>query len=472
MGLCYAYGEGVEKDSAEAVKWYRKAADQNYAKAQHFLGDCYKDGQGVEKDDVEAVKWYRKAAEQDFAAAQLQLGYGYEYGQGAEKNDAEAVKWYRKAAEQGSATAQFNLGACYLSGRGVEKDSVEAVRWYRKAAEQNDATAQCFLGISYHHGQGVEKDDVEAVKWFRKAAEQNEARAQTSLGLMYLQGVGVPKDLVEAYKWANLAAAIGTETAKEIRALLDDLMTPSQIAEGQKLSREFRPLKRGGMSLHENLDDDSPRSDEIPMASGSGFFITTDGWLVTNAHVVEGGSSVRVRTGSGLVFAKVIRRDEANDLALLKVVGSFDALPVATSRSMKLGQTVATVGFPDTGLQGFSPKLAKGEIASLAGARDDPRHFQISVPVQPGNSGGPLVDTKGNVVGVVVAKLSARAALAATGALPENVNYAVKSSFLLSFLESAPEMSANLKEVNTREHSFEDTVATVQKATALVLVYR
>ena len=121
--------------------------------------------------------------------------------------------------------------------------------------------------------------------------------------------------------------------------------------------------------------------------------------------------------------------DAANDLALLKAEGRFAPLPVASSRAVKLGSTVATVGFPNIGLQGFAPKLAKGEIASLSGA-SDPRYFQISVPVQPGNSGGALVDERGNVIGVVAAKLNSATALAATGALPENVNYAVKSSFL------------------------------------------
>ena len=139
--------------------------------------------------------------------------------------------------------------------------------------------------------------------------------------------------------------------------------------------------------------------------------------------------------------------DAANDLALLKAEGRFAALPAVASRGMRLGSTVATVGFPNVGLQGFAPKLARGEIAALSGAQDDARHFQISVPVQPGNSGGALVEERGNVVGVVSAKLSARAALAATGALPENVNYAVKSSFLLSFLESVPEVSARLEKM-------------------------
>jgi S1-C subfamily serine protease len=93
------------------------------------------------------------------------------------------------------------------------------------------------------------------------------------------------------------------------------------------------------------------------------------------------------------------------------------------------------------------------------------------VPVQPGNSGGALVDEHGNVVGVVSAKLNASAALAATGALPEKVNYAVKSSFLLSFLESVPEVSATLKESISAERKFDDVVQSAEEAAVLVLVY-
>ena len=193
--------------------------------------------------------------------------------------------------------------------------------------------------------------------------------------------------------------------------------------------------------------------------------------MVTNEHVVRDAAQVRLVTSAGLISAKVAKADAANDLALLKAEGRFAALPVAASRGVKLGATVATVGFPNIGLQGFAPKLAKGEIASLSGAGDDARYFQISVPVQPGNSGGALVDERGNVVGVVSAKLSARAALAASGALPENVNYAVKSSYLLGFLESVPEVSAKLKEPETKERKFEEVVKAAEQAAALVLVY-
>jgi hypothetical protein len=179
------------------------------------------------------------------------------------------------------------------------------------------------------------------------------------------------------------------------------------------------------------------------------------------------------------------------DLALLKAEGRFASLPVASSRTARVGNTVATVGFPNVGLQGFAPKLAKGEIAALTGAQDDPRYFQISVPVRPGNSGGALVDERGNVVGVVTAKLSAQAALSTSGALSENVNYiarirrqgcfpqlptlsAARSGTewnpSLPFLESVPEVAARLKEPNTKDRKFEAVVKSAEQAAVLVLI--
>ena len=167
--------------------------------------------------------------------------------------------------------------------------------------------------------------------------------------------------------------------------------------------------------------------------------------MITNNHVVKDAVQIRLVTSAGMIAAKVVSVDAANDIALLQAEGKFSPLPIAASRTVKLGGTVATVGFSRHRVcKGSRPSLAKGEIASLSGAADDPRYFQISVPVQPGNSGGALVDEHGNVVGIVSAKLSARAALATSGALPENVNYAVKSSFLLGFLESV-KTSASLR---------------------------
>ena len=118
-----------------------------------------------------------------------------------------------------------------------------------------------------------------------------------------------------------------------------------------------------------------------------------------------------------------------NDIAVLKVSGSgFHSSPITQSGSVKLGDSVFTIGFPNPGLQGVQPKLTDGKVNSLTGMRDDPRCFQISIAVQPGNSGGALVSSAGNVIGIVTARLSDEVALLTSGALPQNVNYAIKSS--------------------------------------------
>ena len=153
LGGVFFFGNlGVVKDGVEAVKWWRKAAEQNLAKAQYNLGWCYNKGEGVAKDEAEGVRWYRKAAEQNLAKAQFELGFCYEGGEGVAKDEVEAVKWYRKAAEQNLSLAQYNLGLCCFDGRGVAKDEVEAVKWWRKAAEQNDASAAIESGFLLRGG--------------------------------------------------------------------------------------------------------------------------------------------------------------------------------------------------------------------------------------------------------------------------------------------------------------------------------
>jgi hypothetical protein len=356
------------------------------------------------------------------------------------------------------------------SGQGAAKGNAEAVTFFRKAAQQGHAHAQNKLGCCYEEGYGVAKDLGEAVKWYRKAAEQGNGFGQFNLGVCCSNGRGVIKDLVQAHKWYNLASAQGLEltSIKPRLFVIERMMTREQIAEAQRRASEFKPRKAPEAGASVSGKD---VVDSNPAASGTGFFITEDGFLVTNEHVVHDATQICVLTSAGSTPARVVKVDEASDLALLKADGWFTPLPVAASRTIRLGNTVATVGFPNIGLQGFAPKLAKGEIAALTGIMDDSRYFQISVPVQPGNSGGALVDERGNVVGVVSAKLNVAAALATSGALPENVNYAVKSSLLLSFLESVPEVAAKLKEPNTKDRIFEDVVKSAEKAAVLVLVY-
>ena len=188
MGEFYANGDGVVQDYVEAVKWYRKAAEQGYVEAQVTLAYCYYEGSGVQQDYAEAVKWYRKAAEKGSAKAQFSLGACYEFSLGVGQDYTQATKWYRKAAEQGHAEAQGFLGVCYYNALGVARDYHQAAQWYRKAAEQGVDEAQKNMGVCYANGHGVAQDYAQAMKWFRMAAEQGNAVAQKYLADCYAMG--------------------------------------------------------------------------------------------------------------------------------------------------------------------------------------------------------------------------------------------------------------------------------------------
>jgi hypothetical protein len=134
--------------------------------------------------------------------------------------------------------------------------------------------------------------------------------------------------------------------------------------------------------------------------------------------------------------ATVAATDPQRDLALLTVQGGDPGPPLAfrSGPEPRRGEGVVTYGFPLAGLLSSGPTLTTGDISALAGLRDNPRQFQISAPVQPGNSGGPLLDGSGNVVGVVVSKLNAQRVARSTGDIPQNVNFAVKGAEAVDFL--------------------------------------
>ena len=236
IGL-YFSGQITPEDHVNALKYFHRAAEHGLPDAQNNLGIAYDDGKGVPMDQVEAAKWFRLAAEQGNIFGQFNLGRAYLIGKGVPENITEAIKWFRLSAEQGESKSQRTLGIYYLEGQGgLPKDSAEAVKWWRKAAEQGDAIAQFFLGQAYDNGTGVQKDIAEAAKWFRLSAEQGDSDAQLNLGLAYLKGEGVPQNYIEAYKWANLAASTGSDNPKKLRDGLTQMMTPSQIEEGQRLA--------------------------------------------------------------------------------------------------------------------------------------------------------------------------------------------------------------------------------------------
>ncbi len=475
LGESYRFGDGVPQDDREAVKWYRQSADQGDSHARFHIGESYRFGEGVAKDDQEAFTWYRKAAEQGHPDAQISLGGSYHFGEGVAKDDREAAKWYRRAAEQGVVPAQFNLAVSYDKGVGVVKDFRTAAKWYRKAADRGHEDAQYNLGSAYHFGAGVTKDDREAVRWYRKAAEQGHADAQYNLGTSYGQGLGVPKDSVTAFAWLDLAAKQGNEGAKNNRLAVRESMTAGQFAEAVRLSRKLMAQVAFRQRSNTRGSGSAPAGRPGKTAvTGTGFFVTDDGYFVTNAHVVDDLSRVRVMTRTGTLPAWVVHRDTSNDLALLKVTGSFKSLPVISSSRLREGNKVFTFGHPNPDIQGLDPVHTAGDIIGLAGVGDDPRTLQISAAIQPGNSGGPLVNEHGNVVGVVVARAGALKLLAKNATLPQNVNYAVRSTRLLLLLEEhIPKAGEKLKESSPRTARDPAKVRDeVSQATVLILLDR
>lgn len=210
-----------------------------------------------------------------------------------------------------------------------------------------------------------------------------------------------------------------------------------------------------------------------PIASGSGFFISENGLFITNAHVVEDGTRIEVKTIAGTKHATVLRVDKDKDLALLKiqdVKGTITPLTISTN-AVSLGMQVFTIGYPMVDVQGSRPKFTDGKISSLAGIRDDPDCMQISVPVQPGNSGGPLADVNGDIVGVIVARLNDITIMETVGTVPQNVNYAVKGTTLNRFLSENKNLVQNAKLTSSAKRSPEDAIHLVENASGLVLIY-
>jgi S1-C subfamily serine protease len=183
----------------------------------------------------------------------------------------------------------------------------------------------------------------------------------------------------------------------------------------------------------------TPKASKTVEMNGSGFIVSSNGHVVTNHHVVNGcvGDIQGKLTTGGTMTLRVISSDETNDLALLQTPMTFTE--VATIRGMPIhsGDSVVAIGFPFHGLLTSDFTVTTGIISSLSGILNDTRYLQISAPVQPGNSGGPLLDLSGNVVGVVAEKFNAlKFAKASGGTIPENMNFAIKTGAVRDFLDN------------------------------------
>ena len=172
------------------------------------------------------------------------------------------------------------------------------------------------------------------------------------------------------------------------------------------------------------------------VSSGTGFVISDQGYVLTNSHVVKGCVEPKVFPSSGLMFTgRVLAKDEKSDLAVIATALRPTTVP-GFRTAVKLGESVAIFGYPFAGLLSSSGNFSTGNVTATKGIADDISWLQISAPVQPGNSGGPLLDETGNVVGVVVAKLDALKMAEAAKDIPQNINFAIRAAIATAFLEA------------------------------------
>ncbi len=437
-----AYEQG---DFARAVRELEPAAEQGDVKAEIILGTIYwTGGKGVTRDDRKALAWFRRAADQGNAEAQDLVGIAYVEGRGVAKNPAEAVAWFRRSAEQGDADGEFSLGFSYFAGEGVKRDAKTGVAWLEKSAAQDFPPAEEMLGRIYISGAGVAADEKLGLQWLHKAANHGLSDAEASLGMAYAEGVGTRRDKVQAFKWLQLAvpglpAGKLRDKVTAARNTLAEAMTPAQRERADGLVAKFEPVPMGGKrSARGAAHRQSEPEIAGPIATGSGFVISDQGHIVTNDHVVAECGHMRIRhLGPDGMAAEVVARDSSNDLAVLKIAAPTTKIAAfRTGAEIRPGDGVVAVGFPLTGILAEDANVTIGGVSALAGLRNDQRYLQISAPVQPGNSGGPLLDLSGHVIGVVSAKLDAARIASVTGDIPQNVNFAIKISVVRQFLDA------------------------------------
>ncbi|HEU5396371.1 MAG TPA: serine protease [Verrucomicrobiae bacterium] len=182
------------------------------------------------------------------------------------------------------------------------------------------------------------------------------------------------------------------------------------------------------------VDPDKPEID----SQGTGFVISTNGYLLTCAHVIGDATNATAWIEHRRYQCEVVSTDTNFDVTLLRIRGShpdFHPLLLDSTAADDLGQDVFALGFPLVDLLGSSPRLNKGVISAAVGMNDETNHLQFSAPVQPGNSGGPLLEPGGRVVGIVQSSLNGGSLLAESGAYPQNVNFAVKVNVLRQFVQ-------------------------------------
>jgi len=253
----------------------------------------------------------------------------------------------------------------------------------------------------------------------------------------------LPNTVLQSFRKSQLMVAeINGQTiqfqltrADQLIPTISNCVTKTRAA-GVAAAGDFSATVPQQGAVAQQIPDDAS-ANKLVSKSGTGFVISSGGHIVTNNHVIDGCVGDIRLTGESEVALRVVSTDEFNDLALLKAAKSFNDVARIRATAIRSGDTVIAIGYPFHGLLTSDFTVTTGIVSSLSGLLNDTRYLQISAAVQSGNSGGPLFDTSGNVVGVVAAKLNALKVARATGDLPENINFAIKTGVVRDFLDNS-----------------------------------
>jgi uncharacterized protein len=212
-GLYLSAGIGVDKDLKESVHWFEKAATQQYAPAEYVIGYCHLHGEGVETNQTMANAWWRKAADRDFPPALHNLAVSCLRGRAMATNVAEGLRLLRRASDLGSLTSTATIAAV-LADEDQPESINEAVRLARGTAEKGDLLGQRLYSQMLLYGRGVPRDPEASVRWLQRAAGRGDWNADAQLGLLYLEGKGVTTNFVTALYWLQPAAEAGNAAAQ------------------------------------------------------------------------------------------------------------------------------------------------------------------------------------------------------------------------------------------------------------------
>jgi TPR repeat protein len=365
----------------------------------------------------------------------------------------DSQPFLERAANAGMSDAQVLLSRVYLGGFGGYKSPKEAAKWLEKASANGDEWAQVTLGRLYMTGDGVLQNFSPAVKLFEQAAvssinskddgkwtveEPKVWEAQYLLGVLNEKGLGVQKDLVRAHAWYNIAATNGFEKAVPARNALTPQLTAEQLTEAQALAKNWKPGSKSliGGAAEKSGAIAAAGAHAVKVGTGTIFVVSKTGHAITNQHVAGGCSELHVQGRDGL--AKLLNEDKINDLALLQLQGAVADTATITAEPGKLrqGDEIAAFGFPLKSVLSSGGNLTPGVVSALTGIGNNINQIQITAQIQPGSSGSPVLNKKGEVVGVVSRKLDDGTMVNATGHIGQNINFAISGQTLKTFLDT------------------------------------